>query len=371
MSLVVHQPQLPAPVRDLHYLQEVVRVGYPVREAITFLHRHLGNPVTYRLVETLRGERPGFVRAIEVQPSAGGEPTYVRAVRVLPDGSPASYFTPDDLVTVVTEVVTPDGRPPAALSPRDQVVMHVPVRGYLRYLPGLYQGAVPAQRRDIVRADEVSQRRWGARESVHSTEVQSFNADALRRFLFIFQHVMTTVTDRIDALPSLIDPAATDPRFLPWIASWVSFELDTSLPVHQQRELVRRAIRLYRTRGTVAGIEEMIQVLTAVPVKVQELHRPKGFVLGGACLAGGGSPEDRYKAAMRRKAKGGSAATAGAYLVGPDRAATTFFAVVLEPMDKFQASFGERAPLVLRRIAQIVTNEKPAHVTFTILFANG
>jgi hypothetical protein len=57
--------------------------------------------------------------------------------------------------------------------------------------------------------------------------------------------------------------------------------------------------------------------------------------------------------------------------VGPERSATSFFAVVLEPADKFQASFGERAPLVMRRIAQIVTNEKPAHVTFTLLFANG
>lgn len=356
-----YQPQVPASSgpRDYHYLEEVVRVSFPIREALTFLKRHLGNPLSYRLVETQRGERPGFVRAIEILPAAGGEPTYVRAARVLPDGSPASYFTPDDLVTTITEVITPDGRPPGALSPRDQVVLHVPVRGYLRYLPGIYQGAVPAQRRDIVRADEVSQRRWGTGpQTVHTTEVAGINAEALRRFLFIFQHVMTTVTDRIDALPSLIDPSTTDPRFLPWIASWVGFELDTSLPIHQQRELVRRAIRLYRTRGTVPGIQEMIQVLTAAPVRVLELRKPRPFVLGQGTLAGGPSVEDRY---LRRE-------PGAAFLVEPERAATSFFAVELESMPAFHKSFGERAPQVLRRIAQIVTNEKPAHVTFTILF---
>jgi phage tail-like protein len=345
-----------APARDFRYLEDVVRVGYPVREAITYLNRHLGNPVVYRLVEALRGEKPGCVRAVEIEPAAGGEPTFVRSVRVLPDGEPATYYTPDDLVTTVTEIVTPDGRPPATLAPRDRIVLHIPVRGYVRYLPGLYQGAVPAQRRDVVRTDEVSLRRWGT--SAESNEVQAFDADGLRRFLAIFQHMMTTVTDRIDTMTALIDPMTTDPRFLPWIASWVSFELDSSLPVHQQRDLVRRAIRLYRTRGTVAGTEEMIRVLTSAPVRVAELTPPKAFVLGRSTLAGGSTIEQRYT-------RGEPAAS---FLIEPTRKRTTFFALVLEPMERFRKRFGERAPTVLRRIAQIVTNEKPAHVTFTILF---
>lgn len=346
---------------DYRYLEDLVRIGYPVRDALAFIGRHIGNPVGYRLVEALRGEKVGLVRAVEILPAAGGEPTYVRGHRVLPDGSPASYFTPDDLVTTVSEVVTPDGRAPGALNPRDKVLLHIPVRGYLRFLPGLYQGAVPAQRRDVVRADEVSARRWSApqKDSLQSAEVQSFNSDPLRRFLFIFQHIMTTITDRIDQVPALIDPAVTDPRFLPWIASWVSFELDSSLPLHQQRELTRRAIRLYRTRGTVAGVEEMIRVLTSAPVRVLELRPPNPFVLGRSTLSGGRDISQRYKLGE----------PAAHFLVEPDRRRTTFFALLLEPMPAFKQRFGERAVEVLARIAQIVTNEKPAHVTFTILFA--
>lgn len=347
---------------DYRYLQDVVRISFPVRDAQIYLNRHIGNPVRYRLVEALRGERVGCVRSIEVQVAGGGEPTYVRAVRVLPDGSPASYFTPDELVTVSAEVVTPDGRPPANVGARDTIVLHVPVRGYLRYLPGLFQGAVPAARRDVVRADEVSARKWDANKvNPHANEVQGFNADPLRRFLFIFQHVMTTITDRIDQIPSLIDPATTDPRFLPWIASWVTFELDASLPIHQQRELTRRAIRLYRTRGTVAGIEEMIRVLTAAPVKVRELNHPKPMALGRCTLAGGSNIEERF---LRSE-------PAGCFLVDTSRPRTSFFSLVLEPIPAFRKRFGERATVVLRRIAQIVTNEKPAQITFTILFDEG
>lgn len=343
---------------DVGYLEEVVRIGFPIREAMQFVNRHLGNAVSYRLVEALRGERAGNVRTVEIQPGSGGEPTYVRSRRVLPDGSPATYFTPDELVHVVPEVVTPDGRPFGGVGPRDKVVLHVPVKGYLRYLPGIYQGAVPAQRRDIVRADEVSARRWGQTDSVQSTEVQAFNADAMRRFLFIFQHLMTTVTDRIDALSSLIDPSVTDPRFLAWIASWVDFQLDSSLPLHQQRELTRRAIRLYRTRGTVAGVEEMIRVLTAAPVKVAECEPPRPFVLGQSRLAGGATIEARY----------GHNEPTCSFLMEPGRAPTSYFSLVLEPQANFRERFGERAGAVLRRIAQIVSHEKPSHVTFTLRF---
>jgi len=346
---------------DYRYLEDLVRIGYPVRDALSFVGRHVGNPVGYRLVEGLRGEKIGLVRAVEVVPAAGGEPTYVRGHRVLPDGSPASYFTPDDLVSMVTEVVTPDGRPPGSLNPKDRVILHIPVRGYLRYLPGLFQGAVPAQRRDVVRADEVSAKRWTPpkQDTLQSAEVQAFNSDPLRRFLFIYQHIMTTITDRIDQVPSLIDPGATDPRFLPWLASWVSFELDSSLPLHQQRELTRRAIRLYRTRGTVAGVEEMIRVLTSAPVQVMELRYPNHFVLGKSTLSGGNDIAQRYRFGE----------PGAHFLVDADRARTTFFAVLLEPMPAFKKRFGERAVEVLARIAQIVTHEKPAHVTFTILFA--
>ncbi len=343
---------------DYRYLEDLIRIGYPLRAARTYLSRNLGNPVGYRLVEAARGETLGIVREIEIFPKGGGEVIRVRSLRVLPDGSPASYYAPEDMVEVRTVIESgEDGRIPP-LRPQDRIVLHVPVRGYLRFLPGIYRGSTPTARRDVTAISERSARQWGERTQVRTTALTTHQADQYRRFLFIFQHLMTTVTEEIDQIPSLTDPLTADPRFLPWIASWVGFEHDASLPLHQQRELIRRSIRLYRTRGTREGLKEMIRVLTAAQVDVLERHRPKSASMGRFTLAGGRNPEERFHRAEPPPC----------YLLRPDRAATSFFAVVLEEHGRFQARYGERSEGVLRRISQIVTAEKPAHVTFTIQF---
>ena len=351
-------PALPSVPGDLKHLKTVVEVGYPVRQARLYLRRNLGNRVNVHLVEASRGEAIGHVRGVQVNPAAGGDPIFIRARRCLPDGSPASNWVPDDMVEVRAEVVTIDGRPPPALQAGDEIVLHVPVRSYLRFLPAAFAGGGMTQRRDIVRAEEVDQRRFGHTDEVTATQVRGVDADAMRRLLFIFQHMMTGVVDTISDIPSLTDPLTCDPRFLPWVASWVGFTLDEGLPLHQQRELVRRAIRLYRTRGTRMGMEEMIRVLTAAPVSVSAREKPQPFVLGGATLAGGATPSERYQ----------KDEPPAHYLYRSERAGINFFALVLERRDRFEARFRQRAPAVLRRIAQVVTDEKPAHVTFTIRF---
>jgi phage tail-like protein len=166
------------------------------------------------------------------------------------------------------------------------------------------------------------------------------------------------VTDQIDDIPDLTDPLAADPDFLPWIASWVAFPLDEDLPLHRQRELVRRSISLYRARGTVVGITEMIRVLTGADVRIVERKRPHTASMGMMRLAGGRSAADRYR----------NAEPAATFVIDPIRSSTTFFVVTLEDHESFKKRFGERAETEIRRIVKIVSNERPAHVTFTIEF---
>lgn len=343
---------------DYRYIQDVVRIGFPVRAARTYLNRHLGNRVSYRLVEVRRGEVMGQVRMAEVIPHVGGANVQIRSVRTLPDGSEASYFAPDDLVSTQAEVTVEGGGEVPPLRTRDQIVLHIPVRSYLRFLPGIFQGSAPSTRQDVTAVSEREQRQYGRKSLSTSSRVNEDSAEQFRNFLLLFQHLMTTVTEKIDQLPSLTDPLMADPAFLPWIASWVSFELDESLPLHQQRELVRRSIKLHRTRGTCGGVEEMIRVLTSAPVAVTERERPYPCVLGAMTLAGGSTIEERF---LRDE-------PTAYYLLQEHRKKTTFFVLTLESRDRFRQRFGERATAVLRRISQIVTREKPAHVTFTIRF---
>lgn len=363
-SWLVPNPRGGPPARipdDYRYLEDIVRIGYPVRDARTYLARHLGNPVGYRLVESNRGETVGMVREVEIVPVGQGDPVTVRSVRLLPDGSPASHYAPPEMVEMHSIVETVDGRPVPPLDPRDRIILHVPVRSYLRFLPGLYRGATPTRRQDVKAVTERSARQWGARSQSTTTAVQVHHSDQFRRFLFIFQHIMTTVTEKIDGIPALTDPLQAEPAFLPWIASWVSFELNESLPLHQQRELVRRSIKLYRTRGTVEGVTEMIRVLTTADVEIVERMPPRSTTLTsmGITLVKGRNVAERYRYEDPPPA----------YLIRPGRKQTTFFVVMLrESRSAFKRRFGERAEVELRRISQIVTNEMPAHVTFTIEF---
>jgi phage tail-like protein len=343
---------------DLRHLEQVVTIHFPVRAARTYLARSLGNPISYKLVEARRGEQVGVVRMVEVRHANGGERTWIKADRVLASGEPASFFVPDHLVRLVPNVdgAAKDSR---SLTIGDEIVLHVAVKGYLRFLPAIFHGDGPVSSRDLTRTRDTALQRWGGAMPEEQGVDWKNDEDPLRRFLFIFQHLMTTVTERIDRIVDLTDPLLCEPKFLPWLASWVGFELDESLPVHQQRELVRRAIRLYRARGTRSGIEEMVRVLTSAPVRVRERIKPQAASLGKAVLVGGRDVVERYHRAEPQ----------GAYLLEPThRASTSFFSLMLEPRDRFRTRFGERASGVLRRIVHVVSQERPVHVQFTVHF---
>lgn len=344
---------------DLRYLEQVVTIQFPVRSAKTYLQRSLGNHVGYRLVEARRGEAVGMVREVEIRHANGGQKTWIRGERVLANGEPASFFVPDHLVRVKPRV---EGAAAQSrnLQVDDEIVLHVPVRGYLRYLPQIFQGEGPVHSRELVRTRDSQLDRWRGRDLPQEEAIETrVDEDPMRRFLFIFQHMMTTVTDRIDRIVDLTDPLLCEPKFLPWLASWVGFELDESLPIHQQRELVRRAIRLMRTRGTRLGIEEMVRVLTSAPVRVEERRRPAPAALGKATLIGGRDVIERYQRGE----------PLGCYLMEPSaRRDTSFFTLRLEPRERFRTRFGERAGQVLRRIVHVVSQERPTHVAFVIRF---
>ena len=347
------------PATDLRYLETVVTIQFPIRAAMTYLQRNMANKITYRLVEVRRGEPVGAVRQVEILHANSGQRTFIRGERVLANGEPASFYVPDHLVTVRANVIGASGRS-KDLGTDDEIVLHVPVRGYLRFLPAIFQGEGPVQSREIIRARSAELQRWRGSElpDEFANELDP-DEDPLRRYLFIYQHVMTTITNRIDRLVDLTDPMMCESKMLPWLASWVGFELDESLPIHQQRELVRRAIRLMRTRGTRIGIEEMVRVLTSAPVRVEERTLPAAAALGKAALVGGATIVERY-----RKGE-----PPGAYLMEPAaRKPTSFFTLRLEPRERFQNRFGERAAAVLRRIVNVVSQEKPTHVSFTIRF---
>jgi phage tail-like protein len=344
---------------DFRHLETVVVVDYPAKDARLYLRRNLGNLIDYRLVEARRGEQIGQVRAVEIVPANGEDSVLIEGVKTLADGTVAGPLAQSDEIQRSARMLTVSGRSPHGLDPGDKILLHVPVRSYLRFLPAVFRGGISsAVDSAIAPSVERSQQPWVGEEIQTAQESKNEDVERLRNFLLLFQHIVTSVVEQVEDMPNLTHPLWADQKFLAWIASWVSFTLDESIPLHQQRELIRRAIRLYRNRGTKEGMEEMVRVLTSAPAVVKERQRPTPFVVGGSTLASGKTVSERYL----RKEHGGY------YLYAEARPDTSFFVIELEARERFARRFSERAAFILDRISQVATNEKPAHTTFTILF---
>lgn len=90
---------------------------------------------------------------------------------------------------------------------------------YLQYLPGIYQGD-----------------------------------PFLRRFLQIFDPVLSSLEETLDNVVYYLDPLTTPAGFLNWLGGWVGIEPDESWPLARRRQLVRWAAEILRWRGTRRGL---------------------------------------------------------------------------------------------------------------------
>jgi phage tail-like protein len=69
---------------------------------------------------------------------------------------------------------------------------------------------------------------------------------------------------------SLADSERVPSDFLPWLAGWVSLTLREDWDDSRKRDFIARAVQLYRTRGTRAGVASFVEVYTGLPVEIDE-----------------------------------------------------------------------------------------------------
>lgn len=112
-----------------------------------------------------------------------------------------------------------------------QMKVFYPRISYLRYLPAIYQ------------EDPVSK-------------------DFLERFLSIFETAFYDLETEISHVFRYFDPDTSPQNFLIWLASWLNVALEEDWPEDKKRYFIKRASELYRLKGTLAGIEELIKIYT-------------------------------------------------------------------------------------------------------------
>ncbi len=196
-----------------------------------------------------------------------------------------------------------------------EVTIWVARRGYLEHLPAIYR-----------RSDAVGR-------------------NLVRELCFLFEHMFDSVLDKLDDGWRFYDPHVAPPEFLDWLARWSAFTLDLDWPETERRALVKRAVDLYRIRGTRRGLTLFLKLFTGQEPDIRENVWPfKGF---------------------RLEAEG---AQEGAR-IGID-------SVILPPVDlahcfivTMPIAFESVTPEQVIRIHQIIQLEKPAHSHYYLRFA--
>lgn len=210
-----------------------------------------------------------------------------------------------------------------------------PRTSYLQYLPAVYQ------------EDEQSRH-------------------FLDRFLSIFQTDFDEFDRRIDRLWELFDPNAVPEKHFAWLASWLALDLAPEWTAEKKRQMLKNALRDYRRRGTVAGLEQVIADYAGVSqVKVLEHFRLRRWPTLSGTPLDGATPlwsRDFYQRLQET-----SYSRVGDFRLAsrPDPAPeardwgahkfTVFF-----PADPYSVEDIEG------RVARIVEKEKPAHTMATL-----
>lgn len=189
------------------------------------------------------------------------------------------------------------------------VTLHVARRGYMELLPAIYR-----------RSDAVGR-------------------NLVRDICFIFEHLFGSVEETLDRGHTFFDPYECPPEFLQWLASWTAMVVDVDWPEAKQRAILKRAVDLYRIRGTRRGIALFLVLFTGYEPEIRENEWPfSGFRIGVDARVGLDS-------------------------------------VVLPPVDlahsfivTMPVSFEDVSPEMVIRIHEIIQMEKPAHTQYYLQF---
>jgi phage tail-like protein len=162
----------------------------------------------------------------------------------------------------------------------------------------------------------------------------------VKELLWVTQHLFGSVEEILNVGHTYYDPYEAPEHFLPWLASWTAMILEEDWPVSKKRRLIKRAVELYRIRGTLRGIKLFIALFTGHEPEIRENEWPfKGWRVGQDSRMG-----------------------IDTVVLPPVNLAHTF--VVEMP-----TAYKDLSPEAVIRIHEIVRMEKPAHSQYYLRFA--
>jgi len=196
-----------------------------------------------------------------------------------------------------------------------EVTIWVARRGYLENLPAIYR-----------RSDAVGR-------------------NLVRELCFLFEHMFDSVEVNLTDGWRFYDPHVAPIEFLDWLSNWTAFTIDLDWPEAQKRALIKRAVDLYRIRGTKRGLALFLKLFTGHEPDIKENTWPfKGF---------------------RVESEGsdiGARVGLDSVILPPVDLAHCFVVTMPVPYDQVEMD-------MVVRIHRIIQMEKPAHTNYYLRFA--
>lgn len=105
----------------------------------------------------------------------------------------------------------------------------------------------------------------------------------LTRYLMPMAAVLTEWGEVSEQRQRLLDPRVTPTEAIDWLASFVGLAMDPCWSERARRQMIAEIAHLFRSRGTLASLQRMLEILTGAKVIILERFRLRGGgVIGNA-----------------------------------------------------------------------------------------
>jgi len=112
-----------------------------------------------------------------------------------------------------------------------------------------------------------------------------------QRFVSGFDEVLAPIFSAMDNQDAYLDPYLAPEDFLEWLSTWVGIELDETWPLERRRELVAKAVELYRWRGTAKEVTEAVAIYAVETPEIVESGGIAWSTSPGTKFPGSPNPE--------------------------------------------------------------------------------
>lgn len=90
------------------------------------------------------------------------------------------------------------------------------------------------------------------------------------RFTAGLDEVLAPVFHVLACLDAYVDPIVAPEDFVTWLGSWVGIEFAENWTLERQRDAVAGSVAFFRQRGTVAGLQTALEILSGGDVTISE-----------------------------------------------------------------------------------------------------